>query len=417
MPSRKNPPPYASGPNHNKKNNNNNKNEKKNNASGRNASVERIIANESLLATESEKHATSKSLYGDPGARISGNVHNIYDRIRMRAYQSILKNIKGKSLLHLGCGMGLISMIAARSLASVVVAVDHSAIVDAAQVVAKQNGLQNISFFHGSLRDVMPQFPLQKFDVILCEWMGAFLVNDSLLDDALFARDNLLAEGGVMCPDGSSIHVVGVSDYAFHLDTVEYWSNVYGFKMEPMKALVRQEVETCSVPAANIATSTCLAHTVNIATLKKSIESDMNGTGSSSNNNNNNNGGEVEGETAKKMSGQDLNDYTVPFSMRASRDTTVNYLTFFVDATFTNPNDPGANFVLGIRPGGSNLWTETSVGLPEPLPLRAGETLSGELRVRVVDRRRGAAAVDITARTDGGVAKVETSGSYVYQHC
>ncbi|KAH9599051.1 Methyltransferase domain [Trypanosoma melophagium] len=417
MPSKKNPPLYASGLNHHKKNNNNN--DKRNNTTGRNATAERIIANESLLATESERHATSKSLYGDPGARISGNVQNIYDRIRMRAYQSILKNIKGKSLLHLGCGMGLISMIAARSLASVVVAVDHSAIVDAAQVVAKQNGLQNISFYHGSLRDVMPQFPLQKFDVILCEWMGAFLVNDSLLDDALFARDNLLAEGGVMCPDGSSIHVVGVSDYAFYLDTVEYWSNVYGFKMEPMKTLVRQEVETCSVPAANIVTSTCLAHTVNISTLKRSVENDANGNGNltGGSSSSSHNGGDAEKETAKKMIGQDLNDYTVPFSVRATRDTTVNYLTFFVDATFTNPNDPGANFVLGIRPGGKNLWTETSVGLSEPLPLRAGETLAGELRVRVVDRQRGAAAVDITARTEGGVAKVETSGSYVYQHC
>ncbi|KEG15544.1 putative arginine N-methyltransferase [Trypanosoma grayi] len=378
MPPKTNPPPYTSGQGQQKKSNNN--------AAGKKQPVKRIIANESLLATENEKTATSKSLYGDPTARISSNVHAIHDRIRLRAYQSILKGIKGKSLLHLGCGMGLISMMAARSLASVVVAIDHSAIVDAARVVAEQNGLQNISFFRGSLRETMASFPVQKFDIVLCEWMGTFLVNDPLLDDACYARDNLLAENGVMCPDSSSVHILGVSDYAFHLDTVEYWSNVYGFTMEPMKALVRQEVETCSIPAGNIVTSTCLAHTVNINNLKAPGEGEAHDNG-----------------------------FTVPFSVRVTRDATVNYLTFFVDATFTNPHDPGANFVIGIRPGGSNPWTETSVGLHQPLPLKCGETLSGELRVRVLDSERGVTAVEVTARTEGGVVAMETTGSYIYQ--
>ncbi|ESL07883.1 arginine N-methyltransferase [Trypanosoma rangeli SC58] len=282
--------------------------------------------------------------------------------------------------------MGLISLMAARSLASVVVAIDHSAIVDAARVVAEQNGLQNISFFRGSLREMMDKFPVKKFDVILCEWMGTFLVNDPLLEDALFAQENLLAEDGVMCPDGSSIHIVGVSDYSFHLNTVEYWSNVYGFTMEPMKQLVRKEVETCAIPSSNIVTSTCLAHTVDIKRFRGADEKDS-----------------------------EENGFAVPFKMKATCNTTVNYLTFFVDATFTNRHDPGANFVIGIRPGGSNAWTETSVGLLDPLPLNCGETLSGELRVRVLDKKRGTTLVEVKAQTDGGVVAQKTTGSYVYQ--
>lgn len=382
MPSKGYPPPYGHNHVHSRRSHNNNKGpfkEKHN--------LERIVANDSLLATEGEKHATSKSLYGDPTARISSNVGNIYDRIRLRAYESVIKSIKGKSLLHLGCGMGLISMMAARAQASVVVAVDHSAIVDAARVVAQENGLQNISFFRGSLNETMEQFPVKKFDVVLCEWMGAFLVNNPLLDEALFAQKHLLAENGVMCPDSSSIHILGVSDYTFYLDTVEYWSNVYGFKMEPMKELVQREVETCSIPAENIVTTTSLTHTVNIADLKAADNA---------------------GDAQER-------GFVVPFSVRLTRDATVNYLSFFVDCIFTNPHEPGANFVMSIHPGGKNPWTETSVGLKQPLPLRAGETLSGELSVRVLDKERGLTAVDVTARTSGGVVTQETTGSYVYQ--
>ncbi|KAG8342661.1 Ribosomal protein L11 methyltransferase (PrmA) Methyltransferase small domain [Trypanosoma vivax] len=375
-------------PSHNRKGGGNNHGRNRHNSQNESAvqqAVQRIIANESLLATDSEKYATSKSLYGDPTARISSNLHSINDLIRIRAYESVLKNIKGKSVLHLGCGMGLISMLAARSLASVVVAVDRSAIVEAAQVVAEKNDLRNINFFRGSLLDTMNRFPVQKFDVIICEWMGTFLVNDPLLPDAIYARDNLLAENGVMCPSSSSLHVVGVSDFPFHMDTVDYWSNVYGFSMEPMKGLVQSEVETCSIPAANIVTNTCLAHTVDIETLK----TPDNGVG--------------------------VNDFVVPFSVRAVRNTTVNFLTFYVDARFSNPHQPGANFVLGIRPGGKNPWTEVSVALLEPLPLMSGETLGGEVRVQLQHSARGITVVHVTAWTSGGVVALKTSGTYNYQ--
>lgn len=115
--------------------------------------------------------------------------------------------------------MGLYAMLAARHLASHVVAVDSSAIVDAAAQVAKDNKLCNITFLHGRLREVLHLLPVQKFDVILCEWMGALLLNEPLLADVLYARDHLLASRGQICPNKSSLHVAGVSDYGFRLDT------------------------------------------------------------------------------------------------------------------------------------------------------------------------------------------------------
>lgn len=338
---------------------------------------QKLVLNDSLLATETEKHATSKSLYGDNKARISSNVGAIHDRMRISAYSNIMQSLKGKSVLHLGCGMGLISMIAARALASHVVAVDTSAIVDAATVVAKENKLDNITFLRGKIQDVVGSLPVKKFDIVLCEWMGSFVTNDEMLEELIYCRDNLLAAGGLICPDKSNLHVVGISDYNYYFDSVEYWDNVYGFTMKPMKKLVLEEVSTCHIPRKCIATNSCLVHTVDVSKL------------------------DMEKDRA----------FTTKFSIQASTKTTIHFLTFYVDATFENPQDTGANFVLGFNPGGANAWTEVSVPLATHIPVNPKDVITGEVKVTPTAKHT---VVEVSAECKGSVSHVETSGKYVY---
>jgi len=368
---------------------------------------------ESLLITDAEKHETSKSMYGDSAARISSNVFAIQDRLRHRAYDVLFRSIKGKRVLHLGCGMGLYAMLAIKAHAAQVVAVDRSSVVDAARVVAKQNGLENITFLRGHLKDVLNQLPEGiKFDVILCEWMGTFLLNDRLLTDAVYARDHLLASGGSVCPNQSSLHICGVSDYYFRVETEDYWSNVYGFSMEPMKKLVKQEVEVCTIPSKNIVTNTHRLTTVQL--------DDVTGLN------------EEEQAAYRAASERDQDDpiltdswlpihdaakgFTASFEITATQNSVVNYLTFFVDAVYASPSDAGANFVMGINPGGPQPWVEASVGLLEPLPVTAGEKITGTLTARTpVEKGGKVTVVEVTARTEGKVAAIETTGQYIYQ--
>lgn len=390
---------------------------------GKGAAITRRVITENLHITEAEKHATSQSMYGDSMARISSNVFAIHDRIRHRAYEVLYRSIKGKRVLHLGCGMGLYAMLAAKAQAAHVVAVDHSSVVDAARVVAEQNGLRNITFLRGHLRDVLKQLPepQMKYDVILCEWMGTFLLNERILADVLYARDYLLQPTGTVCPSSSSLHVCGVSDYFFRLDTEDYWSNVYGFSMEPMKQLVRQEVEVCSIPAKNIVTNLCRTHTVDMGTLPGLNES----------------AGELktylaaadkaEEERIAKAENPILAEWTpldvavkgfnATFEITATQNATIHYLTFFVDATYVSKADVGANFIIGVNPGsGSNAWTEASVGLRDPLPVLADEKITGTLKVFTPADKGGKVTVlEVTAKTEGKVANIQTSGSYCYQ--
>eukprot|EP00331_Platyophrya_macrostoma_P006881 CAMPEP_0176432044 /NCGR_PEP_ID=MMETSP0127-20121128/15163_1 /TAXON_ID=938130 /ORGANISM="Platyophrya macrostoma, Strain WH" /LENGTH=354 /DNA_ID=CAMNT_0017814147 /DNA_START=22 /DNA_END=1086 /DNA_ORIENTATION=- len=335
-----------------------------------------VVRSECLLATETEKHATSKSLYGDHKARISSNVSTIHDKVRIKAFQTILTTLKGKNVLHLGCGLGIVSMMAARAMANHVVAIDTSAIVDAVAVVAKQNNIDNLTFVRGKLREV--KLPIERFDVVICEWMGAFLTNDAVIEDLVYCREHLLNEGGVICPDRSSLHVVGITDYNYYFDSVEYWDNVYGFNMQPMKKLVMEEASTSHIPRQCIATNSCLVHTIDIKTL----------------------------DAAKR-------NYASTFTIQANKKATLHFLTFYIDCAFTNPVHPGANFVIGFNPGRSNAWTEVSVPLNEPIPVNPGDVVKGTVSV---DPQGKVTVVEVSAQCENAVigGKMETAGKYVY---
>lgn len=52
----------------------------------------------------------------------------------------------------------------------------------------------------------------EKVDIIVSEWMGYFLLYESMLDTVLFARDKYLKEGGKMLPDKCTMFVAGIED-------------------------------------------------------------------------------------------------------------------------------------------------------------------------------------------------------------
>lgn len=43
--------------------------------------------------------------------------------------------------------------------------------------------------------------PVPQVDIIISEWMGYFLLYESMLDSVLWARDHYLAPDGKMLPD------------------------------------------------------------------------------------------------------------------------------------------------------------------------------------------------------------------------
>ncbi|XP_030684708.1 protein arginine N-methyltransferase 3 isoform X2 [Nomascus leucogenys] len=96
-----------------------------------------------------------------------------------------------------------------------------------------------ITLIKGKIEEV--HLPVEKVDVIISEWMGYFLLFESMLDSVLYAKNKYLAKGGSVYPDICTISLVAVSDVNKHADRIAFWDDVYGFKMSCMKKAVIPE--------------------------------------------------------------------------------------------------------------------------------------------------------------------------------
>lgn len=150
------------------------------------------------------------------------------DEVRTRSYRDAIyqnKHIfRDKVVLDVGCGTGILSMFAVRAGAKHVIGVDMSSIIQKAKLIVAANGMQNkITLLQGKMEEV--ELPLDKMhngkvDIIVSEWMGYFLLYESMLDTVLYARDAYLADGGKIFPDKATIYMAGIEDGEYKEDKI-----------------------------------------------------------------------------------------------------------------------------------------------------------------------------------------------------
>src|SRR5215211_4710136 len=101
------------------------------------------------------------------------------------------------------------------------------------------------------------KLPVDKVDIIISEWMGYFLLYESMLDTVLYARDRYLAPGGFLFPDRASMFLAGLEDAQYKEQKIEFWDNVYGFNMRAIKEIAMQEPLVDVVEGEAVVTSPC----------------------------------------------------------------------------------------------------------------------------------------------------------------
>jgi protein arginine N-methyltransferase 1 len=65
-----------------------------------------------------------------------------------------------------------------------------------------------------------------QVDIIISEWMGYFLLYESMLDTVIFARDKWLKPGGVVLPDRATLSLTAIEDGQYRNDKIDFWDNV-----------------------------------------------------------------------------------------------------------------------------------------------------------------------------------------------
>ncbi|KAL5836082.1 hypothetical protein ACOSQ4_015579 [Xanthoceras sorbifolium] len=124
------------------------------------------------------------------------------DRVRMDAYyNAIFQNkhhFQGKTVLDVGTGSGILAIWSAQAGARKVYAVEATKMTEHARTLVAANNLQDVvEVIEGSMEEVtLPE----KVDVIISEWMGYFLLRESMFDSVICARDRWLKPTGVMYP-------------------------------------------------------------------------------------------------------------------------------------------------------------------------------------------------------------------------
>ncbi len=118
-------------------------------------------------------------------------------------------------------------------------AVEGSSLSYVCEDIVIQNGYsEKITVLHGRAEDVdLP--PGVKADIMISEWMGFYLLHESMLASLIRARDRWLKPLGSMVPSEASLYLCPVSMKEYCKDHFDYWKNVYGFDMSPMIPMAR----------------------------------------------------------------------------------------------------------------------------------------------------------------------------------
>jgi protein arginine N-methyltransferase 1 len=194
------------------------------------------------------------------------------DRIRTGTYQDAIKNnpdvFKDKIVLDIGSGTGILSIFAAKAGAKHVYGIEFADIADYANEIIKKNKLNDkITIIKSKVEEV--NLPVEKVDIIISEWMGYFLLYESMLDTVLYARDKWLNKDGYMLPYHATITLAGIEDTDYKASKVNFWENVYGVDMSCFKNAVIAEplVDVC--PKKLINSSSCRILDIDLYTVKK----------------------------------------------------------------------------------------------------------------------------------------------------
>lgn len=149
------------------------------------------------------------------------------DRTRMRAYYGALvgnaEQLRDKVVLDVGTGTGILSIWAAKAGARKVYAVEYTDMSKHAQELVKANGLEGtVEVIQSSVEEL--ELP-EKVDVIVSEWMGYFLLRESMLDSVLVARDKWLKEGGLLMPSHATIYLAPILNEEDRIERHDEYAN------------------------------------------------------------------------------------------------------------------------------------------------------------------------------------------------
>jgi len=289
------------------------------------------------------------------------DIHNemIKDEARTKAYleavQAFAPQLKGKVVMDLGCGTGILSFFAARAGAKKVYAIEASSLADWTEIVVATNKMSDvIKVIKCQVEDLtFEMIDNNPVDVIISEWMGTFLIFESMLESLLFARDKFLKPDGFMMPSDANIYLAPINASEYFNDKIYFWNKVYDVDMSPLIpfakkcSLERPIIDRCIRPETVLASPIIL----------KSFDL----------------------ETVPVNEPYDKT--IVGFVFKVNKTSTLHGFAAWFDVTFNHKDQSIPSILLSTSPDHKDThWHQDLFLFNDPIDVKEGDTIQGTIR-------------------------------------
>lgn len=322
-----------------------------------------------VVSVADQKSVEEDYSYFKSYAHYSIHLDMLSDKVRTESYRdALLKNaasIKDTRVLDIGCGTGILSMFSAQAGASAVVGVDCSDIIYQAMDIVRENGLADkVQLVKGRLEET--KLPFDSFQYIVSEWMGYFLLFEGMLDSVIAARDKYMAPGGSMIPNRTTISLVAIEDEKRYGQLLDFWDDVYGYKMKCMRAPILEEASVEIVPSACMISEPALVLDLDLNTC--TVEDTQ---------------------------------FNTPFTLNITRDCNLTAIVGYFDTYF---NLPTSQVMFSTGPHATPThWKQTIFYLPSRLPVKSGQQLACNILCKRM--KTDSRALKVALTIDGVVYK------------
>lgn len=240
--------------------------------------------------------------------------------------------------------------------------------------------------------------PYEKVDIIISEWMGYFLLYESMLDTVLYARDKYLKEGGLIFPDKATIFMAGIEDGEYKEEKIgceqlppspcmfiniyhfPVWDNVWGFDYTPLKETAMTEPLVDTVDIKAVATDPAAVITLDLY----------------------------------KVTPADLS-FSLPYTINVRRNDFIHAIIAWFDIEFSACHKP-IRFSTGPHTKYTH-WKQTVFYLQDVLTVEEGETITGVLENKPSEKNHRDLDIKITYKLNTEDMHRQAAGQGVYKMC
>lgn len=299
-------------------------------------------------------------------ARMGIHEEMLRDAVRTGAYEEWARRagacgyMRGKTVLDVGAGTGILSLFAARAGAARVIAVEASSTAQLARRVVAANGAADrVAVVAHRVEEAATDRAVRELtggagrvDVIVSEWMGYALLYENMLDAVVCARDRWLAPDGIVAPSHALLYVAGLECAdAYGARRAFFEDRPYGVDLRAVQRPAFAEASIEVVDPAAVAAGPALLDEIDIRTVPARAFADR----------------------------------TYRLALPVTRAVeAVHCICIYFDCDFREPRDDTGvpPVVLSTAPDHPPThWKQSVLYLSEPLPAcPAGATITGTLR-------------------------------------